>query len=311
MVFRVTAQAQFDRQLNYIRQQSDRIAQLNEQASSGLRLLRPSDNPSDIVQLQGVRGEESRLLSYRDNVRTATDLLNRTNDSLLVVSQGLTRARLIAAEAANGPLDPDALEALAAEVDELLDLTLSTANGQAVGRSLFAGSDTQRIPFEVTTRDTAGRPLTVAYRGSPARASAPIGPDQQVDTLYSGSRLFQRPGRDVFENLIGLRDELRNVDGLSPGQLGQALQQRLGTIQQAQNVILEGVGEASASLASLDTLENRLSDLVAYSRIRTGELESADLAEVVVTLRTQEVLFSNTLAITSRINELSLVNFLR
>src|SRR5262249_7591723 len=158
--------------------------------------------------------------------------LNQANTELLDAHSVLTRARELALEGANDATDPTAFEAMAGEVDRLLDRTLSLANSRADGRALFGRTASQQDPFVVTSPALAGRPATIGYRGADDRAGVTVGNNQQVDMLYSGESIFQRPGQDAFAALIGLRDLLRNVGGLAPGQQRQALSQQAGAVEQ-------------------------------------------------------------------------------
>lgn len=311
MQFRITPQYQMARQSSYIRQGSNALATLQQQASSGLRLLKPSDDPVAQNEVMRAKGDDERMGSNQRSVAGVRAKLDQANANLLDANKLFTRARAVALEGANDGTDRAAFETLAGEVDNLLGQLMTFANGQSDGRSLFAGTATGQPPFAVTATDASGRPATISYQGSSSRASVTVGQGRQVDMLYSGEEIFQKPGQDAFAALIGLRDLLRNTGGLPEGQQRLALSQQVGTLEQAQNGILEATGQLSVGQQSLDALDLQLGDRRVQTKTRIGELESADLASVVVDLRAQETLLSNSLQLTSRIYDLNLLNMLR
>ena len=311
MDLRVTLQTQINRQGSYLRKQTDALARLQEQASSGLRVNKPSDDPIATGQLMRLRSEDGRRGANEDNANSVRSRLDRANSELLEVNSVFTRARQLALEAANDGTDSSAFETMAGEVDRLLDRTLALANSQADGRALFGGTSTQQDPFTVTTTDAAGRPATIAYQGADVRASVTVGRNQQVDMLYSGESVFQKPGKDTFGALIGLRDLLRNVGGLTSNQQRQAISGQLGALEQAQGAILDATGEISASLESLEGIASRLGDQRLQGQTDISSLESADIAQLVVQLTAQQTLLSSTLAVTAKSFDQNLLDLLR
>ena len=116
---------------------------------------------------------------------------------------------------------------------------------------------------------------------------------------------------DTFQILMALRDDLRNTRGLTETQQKESLSQRLGELDRVRDSILKVVGEQSANLEQLDTLENRLSEVQLETRIWTSQLEDADLSEVVISLQAQTQLLELGLRASARILEQSLMDFLR
>jgi flagellar hook-associated protein 3 FlgL len=309
MELRVTSQVQVSRTIANVRRQTDALANLQQQASSGIRLAKPSDDPLDVGELLQNRSQDLRLGAYQSNVKDSQNTLNGSVSSLLEASNLFTRAKQIAVEGANAATTDSGFEPLAQEVDELLNRLVGVANAQSNGRAQFGGTATGQDPFVITSQDLSGRPLTVAYRGANENASAPIGTGQTVDTYYAGNNIFQKAGADAFQALIGLRDDLRAAAN-SPGSAA-ALTQRVGDLDKAQNALLDGVGAQSASLENLEALDTRISDLKLSVQSRAGDLESADIAEVALKLQEQNNLFQSTLATAGRLFNLNLFDYLR
>jgi flagellar hook-associated protein 3 FlgL len=290
--------------------QSNAIAKAQQEIASGKRLERPSQGASDFVTLIDYRSRDLRLKTFQDSINDTTTSLNDGVSHLTEAEEILTTAHRLGSEGANAATDDNAYEALATNVDALIERLLTVANSQSGGRYLFAGAASTTQPFEVTARDAAGRPTTIDYRGSDERSKGIIAPGQTVDTIYSGNRVFQSPGADVFQSLIDLRDTLRNP---APDQNTRAttLNARIKEIEVARKSVLSTVGEQASSLENLEALKFRIDDVRVNVQGRMGEIEGTDFAEAAVRFQEQQNAFQATLSVTAKIFEASLVDFVR
>jgi flagellar hook-associated protein 3 FlgL len=309
MDLRVTLQTMVNRALAHSRRQTDALGKLQEQASTGKRIVLPHDDPLNAVAVINAKAQDVRLDSDLNNIRTARTSLDVGVASLQAANNILVKARELVIEASNSANDPNAFAGLAGEVEALLGRMIDVANTQHNGQYIFAGTKTDTVPF---TQDSLGN---LVYQGGEARAVVPVSASQTVDTFYTGSEVFQ-PGPsstslDAFEALAALRDDLRNTQGLSPGDQVRAISQRLADLDRVRNNVLEVMGEQSASLQNLEGVETHAQDVQLETRKLAGELESADLADVVVKLQAQENLFRLTLATSAQLFDTSLLEFLR
>lgn len=311
MNIRVTGQTQMANAIANQRGQFAALAKYQNQISSGLRVKLPSDDPSHFPALTHARAASQRLTMYSQTIADATTDLNAAVDALQETNDVLVRAKQIAIEGANSTTEPQGgYEALATEVDSLIDRALRASNTQQDGKYLFAGTATTTTPFRVTLSDANGRPATIGYNGSPDRSRVLTGQGETTDVRYAGDSIFQQAGNDVFQALIGLRDDLRTA-AQSGMNMGQALTTRLGEIDAARDAIGESIGEQSSSLAILDTLQARVSDLKLDATTRAVEIEGTDFADAMVRMQAQDTALQATLAISARLSQPSLLDFLR
>src|SRR5947209_4908100 len=78
MDLRVTLQTFVSHALAETRAQTDRLAQLQTQASTGQLLTAPSDDPALASLLQAGNAQSSRLQSYLDNINAVRNTLNHS-----------------------------------------------------------------------------------------------------------------------------------------------------------------------------------------------------------------------------------------
>jgi flagellar hook-associated protein 3 FlgL len=485
MNLRVTQQTVIQRALADSQRLASQLATLQAQSASGKRFSAVSDNPASSLKILSTTAQDETLGAHLDNVASVRTALNGSVSALQDVSAIFTQARSIAIEASHSTNNATSFEALAGEVDRIIDRLTDVANTQQNGVFLFAGSASKVEPFVVTKRNAQGQPLEVRYQaaddpiyaiidrrrqiaidypgsdvfmsrdrqppvytgatgaqpgsgtdtatgqtdlvlthtattfapGSGVQAGASsaaldtvLGPlgrhhlhitdtsgtgaagtvaldggtalsftsadtnlrvtNAQGDVVYlnmsaitanfdgdvdlagagamsidggvtstaltfnpnqiaqgpsgtslfvdtsaverSGTEIVDHPGTyDAFQSLITLRDELRNVHGRADDDQIEAISNQLGELDRAHSAVLQTMGEQSASLQALESLESHLQDLQLAAKSTISELGDVDVSELVVKLQSYQQMLQLSLAVFARINDQSLVDFLK
>lgn len=310
MDLRVTAQTTFSRTLTYTRQQTDRLAVVQQEAATGKRINSPSDDPLDAVKALAAHAQDDRLEAYLGNIRDARSELQLSNSAVLEVNQLLTAARQAGISGANSGNSQADFAALGEQVNSVLNRLVDVANTQHDGRYLFSGTAVATKPFALGTGP--GGTQTVTYQGDTTASRVPISNQQTVDTLYVGRAVFQQgQGQpDVFDAVIALRDALKDTTGLGEGRVG-LVAQRLGDLERVASGVQQTIGEQAANLENLDAMETRTQSNQLETRTLLGNIESADLTEVVVQMQAQQNLLQLTLASSAKLSDQSLLDFIR
>ncbi len=198
MELRVSQQTMVNTAVFYEQQQTASLSRLQQQASSGNRILAPEDDPLGAVAVINYTAQSASFDTDLGNINTATDNLNVSVSTLQSVNNVLTQARQLAIQGTNSANDATSLGALADQVNALLGQLVTAANTQNNGQYIFGGTRSQAPPF---VTDAAGN---VSYVGGGQRASVPVGSSQAVDTYYAGSEVFQLPaGATVYTGATG------------------------------------------------------------------------------------------------------------
>lgn len=185
MAIRVTPLMSLSQAISSARQHSSRLSDLQLQASTGIRLHRPSDDPQAIRDLLARKLDESRIDVQLENINDARLTLNESVSTLLDVNKLLVRARNIALDGNQS----QTTDLLADEVDVLLNRLVDLANTETNGSYLFSGASLQQKPFQVQGSG-------VSYRGAAEQTSVVVAPEIGVDTRLSGGDVFQPKDRD-------------------------------------------------------------------------------------------------------------------
>lgn len=188
---RVTLQSIVQGAMADARRLSSQLATLQTQAASGKRLQQISDNPAVALEVLTAETQARTFDAHLENVTTATGHLNMSVSSLQQVAELFSTARTIALEATNSGNDASAREAMAQQVDGLLDRLLNLANAQNSHSYLFGGIASTNPPFAVTARDSQGRPTAVAYQGANRAATMFVDRTQEIALAYPGNQVFQ------------------------------------------------------------------------------------------------------------------------
>jgi len=303
MELRITPQIVAANSIANAQQQTNQLAILQQEASTGLSILQPSDNPPAALEVMADQAQNNSLSVYQQNISDAQAKLNTSVSTLTQVSNLLSQAKDLGLEGSNSSNTTASDQAMADQVGNILNEVVQLANTQQSGQYLYGGTASQTQPF---TTNAQGQ---VVYNGSTQSMSEPIGQGQQVQTLYNGSQIFQSP--DVFQTLSTLSDNLSNANNLSPTAQVAAIQQSLSQLDSANTSILDVVGQQSASLQNLQSINQQIQDVQLQTTQQIGNLQDADMSQVVVGMQEQQDLLQATLYSAAQVMNVSLINFLK
>jgi len=232
--------------LSALRQHSETMARLQEQGSSGARIVRPSDDPADAHKILRLRGQQQTLETYTANLDEVFNGFKVTDSILRHISDRLTDAKVELTNAANATGGPTVRRAAATAIDSILEEVLSLANTASLGRYILGGSDTDSAPFEAERSN--GKIRSVRYVGSDEDLPVPVAPGVDCSAMLVGGDLFYDAERGDPEFL--------GRTGAAPGQTTSSARGDVYLVVSHQQTNYQaGTGlAAGASSAGLDTI---------------------------------------------------------
>lgn len=123
------------------------LLELRTQASNGLKLNKPSDDPGSIRPVLSTRTQLQQNERYLETMGQTSDIMAATDGHLNQVENVLVRAKEIALNSINASLTDSDLNTLADEIAELKVELLDTANAVVNGKYIFAGYKENTKPF--------------------------------------------------------------------------------------------------------------------------------------------------------------------
>lgn len=185
---RISTRQIYTQGIEAFQQQQQKLARLQEQISTGVRLNKPSDDPAAAAKVLELEQSVSLNLQYQSNIDLAEQRLSQQDTVLAGYDNLLTRVRELAIQANNAPVDAVSRNAIAAEIDERLNELLSLANTiDANGDYLFAGYQNNSAPF---TTATTGSRDHVDFNGDAGVRSIQISRVRQLDVDIPGQEIF-------------------------------------------------------------------------------------------------------------------------
>ena len=175
----------FSQGVNGILDAQNQVAKTQAQLSSGVRVVKPSDDPVAAAQILQLNQTQANIDQYQKNISGATSSLNLEDSQLTNINTLLTRVREIAVNAGDGSLTQSDRESLAAELSQRLQELGGIANTRsASGEYIFGGFQGQQAPF---VDDGAG---SYTYRGDEGQRYVQVSSSTFVPINDSGQDIF-------------------------------------------------------------------------------------------------------------------------
>jgi flagellar hook-associated protein 3 FlgL len=289
---RISDAQRFATTLRQLTQQSAALAKAGEQVSSGMRWSSIAEDPVAGRQTLDVDGAMRALAQYRRTVGRARERIAGEENTLQQVTDILSRAKELATSQAGSTANAATRQATAAEVTQLTQQVISLGNLQVAGEFLFGGLEARVAPFQPDG----------TYVGTPTARQSALGPGQTVDTVHSGQELLVDSG--VLAALTALETALLAND--APGV--QASQSALDGALDDTQTLLADLGARDRGLDyTLQTFDAREDALMARRR----ELAEIPLEEATLNLAAAQNALQAAYLMTSRIQSLTLTEYLR
>lgn len=290
--------------MDQLNNQKGRLARTQEQASTGLRLNRPSDDPVDYRSALRLKDSVSQTGRFLRSIDLSRTRLHTTEESIATATDVISTALATATQAGNSTNGPTAMASLRVQVEQLFDQVLDAANARAPGGGyVFSGVASDTVSFVQTGTFVSGSaPPTVAFGGDDSAVSVEIDEGVMIDVTRSGQDVFQGTV-DVFAALGQLWQGIDLDDKAMIGTAKDDLQRAFDQL----NLERAQIGGAEAKA---DAFEVRLRGQEEELLTQVSVLEGADVYQVYSDLAAQEAALQASLAVTARMQQPTLLDFL-
>src|SRR5512142_1078431 len=134
----------------------NRITNTQAQLTSGVRISKPSDDPSavgDVLQLQSDIGRVTQVAANLNAVKSEVDSASGVvQDAVSLLDQ----ARSLAAQGASATLPASGRVTLAAQVEQILSALVDASRATSAGQYLFSGDSSSQPAYEVNLANPNG-----------------------------------------------------------------------------------------------------------------------------------------------------------
>jgi len=216
-----------------------------QEVATGKSVNVPSDNPAASADMVQNTIETANVDQYTQNVSTMLSMVQTADSSLGSVVTSLTQAISLGTEGANGTNNTSNLQAIASQVQGILQSVVAQANTSYQGTYLFGGTETSSAPYTASSSSSSG----YTYNGNSDVNSVAVGDDMNVQLNLPGSQIFSNSNADVLGSLSSLVTALQSGNATAIGTATTAVSAALSNVSQ-QRVFY---GNAESQLNSQET----------------------------------------------------------
>ncbi len=289
---RISDSQRFDSLARQLAVQQAALVRASEQMSSGQRWSRVSEDPVAGREVLDIDTTLRALAQSRRAIGRARERLATEETALQQLTDITARAKELATGQGSANATASSRAATAAEIGQLRREMISIGNQRVGGEYIFGGLETATAPFAADG----------SYLGTPTARVTTFGPGSESEVIHSGQQIFVDTG--LLTALADLEAALlaNDVDAIQDSVT--ALDQGFDGVQ----YLLTEIGARDRTLdqtvATLDSREDTLS-------VRRAELAEIPLEEATMNLATVQTALQAAYLATSRIQSLSLAEYLR
>jgi flagellar hook-associated protein 3 FlgL len=295
----------FDQMVESMQTQQSSITQLQNEISSGLRVNKPSDDPTAAAQAVRVRSENARLDAEQRMVDYAKSVLQTADGAVGSAQNQVQSARSLLLQAANSTNSASDRAAIAQQLQAARDQLLSIANtpdGQ--GGYVFGGEGSTSVPF------TSGATVTYTAQsgqqqvaGSSAISVTQDGQQAFMDVSTSGGKtsLFS-----TLDNAIAVLNNPNATDAQVQAATSTAINGLDSGLDQL-NQVRTKIGD------DLNTVTNRsqqIQDQGVNLQGRLSDLVDVDYAKTISELSQSQTSMNAAMQTYAQVSKMSLFTYL-
>lgn len=317
MSLRITQSMVNSKMLSNLFANSNRLNELQLQASSGKVLNRPSDDPIALTFAMRYRSEMTDNEQYERNINTANSTLEFTDTTLSEVIDTTQRVRELMVQGASGSASDSSLKAIATEMKQLFSQFIDLGNSSFNGKSVFNGQSTLDKTYPDTSYDEA---MSVTPHLPLAQNVTPDNTDVKLELSLNVTMKINTSAAKVFGDAVvpGLESESTNIfqvmtetiQALESGN-SSAVSSLLGRLDQRMDKMLEQRSDVGARMNRLEYITSVFEASNLNLETMQSRVEDADLAEVLMNLKMQENAYQASLSAGAQMIRPSLVDFLK
>ncbi|HWM11208.1 MAG TPA: flagellin [Solirubrobacteraceae bacterium] len=285
---------------------SAKLTKTQMKASSNKEISRPSDDPFNASRAMALRQNVNATKQYQRNVEDAMGWMDASEQAMDRITEAIRDARDLLIQGGSDSTDQTSREAIATELEQLIESVKQNASATYRGSFLFSGGETGVRPYMPGADDT--------YHGddgglNPATPGIvrEIGPGvtMTINTVASdmlGVGTGDDKLLDVLRDAVG---HLRAGDGASVRTTD------LTRLDANLDHVLEVRAANGARTNRLEAAMTRLAEVHESTVKQLSSVEDADIAETLISLNSQTAAYQAALRAGASIVQTSLMDFLR
>jgi flagellar hook-associated protein 3 FlgL len=265
------------------------VGDLSNEVSSGMRVSKPSDDPSAWLSAQRDRVRAALNDGTSEAISTGHDQLVASDGALSTLSGLISQARELAVEGSNDTQNASSRAAMGSEMDSIFQTAVSTANTVgANGEYLLAGTNSLTQPFDSTTG---------AYTGDAVSRGVNMDPVSTQVATVAGSSLTASSGVDILPMLKTLATAMNTNDVTT-------IRSSLTDLETAVTQLAQLRGQTGGHMAVLEAAKTAHADLATRISASISNSVEADTVASATNLAKASTALSVSQAVTTHVLQL-------
>ena len=292
---RIGTAMMYDQATQRIADRRSQVVDAQEQVATGRRLNNVSDDPQAARRVLRAESLLADITANRAALDQGEHLLSVAEDTLSDAGALIQRVQEMSVQFANDTYNTQDRLKAADELVQIRERLLELVNAQENGRYLFGGLASAAPPFDATA----------TFVGDTGEVEVPVGRGALVAVTLPGGEPFTDPagGPTLFTTLDSLETALRADSGTAVGALVDEVGGHADRLRQSRQTLGHRFDRIENVREALERIE--------ITATRTLERDrEADLTEAIMQLRQAETGLQGALLVTSRLDDLNLMNFI-
>lgn len=332
---RITGKMMSSNAVSNIQSNMEKLDKTNDQLSKGTKINLPQDDPGGAVRTMSYKTTLNEIEKYLDNTNNAKAYLSTTDTALGQMGDILQRVRELSIQASNDSFEQTSRDAVAAEINELIEQLVVIGNSSVGSRYIFAGYNTLEKPFTFQTgqevyEETGEAPnllnvegvnregilsndvAKVDYTGDEGVLMVEVDKGVVMDYSVPGKFVLKNEESDLFEHLMTLRNNIYKGDTQSDfDQDGTTIEKEIGELDGIFNKLMRFRSQIGAKMRRVEQVQARLEDTKISMTDMLSETQDTDMTKKLMDLKVQENVQRMSLSVGSRVIQPTLVDFLK
>ncbi|UDB49219.1 flagellar hook-associated protein FlgL [Bacillus safensis] len=290
--------------LRNISKSYEKLSKINEQAQTGKRFTKTSDDPVAAVKSLQYSTALFRNEQYKNNLNEAQNWIDTSETSVTEIIDIMSNIRDKVLDAANGTKQPEDLAAIGVEIGQMKNQIIDAMNTQMLGKFVFNGTNTNVKPVIENADGTYTFNFENYTDANAVQANISDGITLNVNSNPISAFGGQANGQNVIEMLTDLENSLKN------GTFANS-DDALGSIDQFKEVMSAERSDLGARSNRVDLVGSRLTSQYQVLKNAKSDNEDVESEKAILDLLQQETVNRAALATTAKVIQPSLVDFLR
>lgn len=298
---RVSTNTLYDQGTRSMLQQQSSLLKLQQQLSSGKRIMTPSDDPIGAARAHELSQSLSLNTQYADNRNRAMDSLQQVESTLGNVTNVIQNIRTMAVAAGNPAFSDSERHMMAVELRGHFEELLGLANTKdEQGNYLFSGFQGNTQPFVIDQTNNS-----VTYQGDAGQRLIQVSGSRQLPVSETGDAIFEPGGQSLFTTVGDFVTALE-AGGIPNGAVDTALQE----LDTALDNVLSKRAAIGSRMQEVDALQQIGEDIAVQYQQTLSRLQDLDYAQAISDMMRQQASLEAAQKTFTSVSGLSLFNMI-